>query len=81
MANEMSREAKYFILVAVAFLAVAFYIGGYFAVTKTSAILQMENSSKIRWFDSEFLEWLYTPAVRAEAFLTGWDVTSMLLPA
>jgi hypothetical protein len=72
----MSRESILFTALAVPFLSLVVYVGGYFACSEMSIAAKGLDTILIRWFDSEWLERAYGPAVKAEAFLTGWNVSS-----
>jgi hypothetical protein len=72
----MKREAVLLIIVVLPILAFCTYVVGYFTLSETSTAYKFQDTIRIRWFDSEWLESVYRPAVNAEAFLTGWNVTS-----
>src|SRR6185369_7712187 len=62
--------------IIVACLSFVAYVGGYFVFNEETSAYRGKDTRRIRFFDSEWLERLYSPAVKAEAFITGWDVTS-----
>ena len=71
----MKRESLTFAAIVMPFLALTVYVGGYFALTEASTIYNMENSSRVRWFDSEMTEVFYRPAVKMESLVLGWPVS------
>ena len=72
----MKRKTALLIIMALPILAFGVYVIGYFAVSEESTAYKFEDTIRIRYFQSKRMEWAYGPAVKTEAFLTGWDVTS-----
>jgi hypothetical protein len=70
------------IAAAILMLAIGGYVGGYYMVSdRTNASLPLPDGTfrpvVVRYFRSTWLAWLYLPAVKMEARLTGRDVVAV----
>jgi hypothetical protein len=72
----MRRDALIVIAFAVPALSFVAYVVGYFVLSQESTAYKFENTVRVRFFATESLARLYAPAVRVEAYLTGWEVSA-----